>query len=669
MKFVGRLTELEEIKFYYENQSIKILVVSGMGGQGKTELVKKFIHQYPSLSPSFITWLNGDSYQQLMTSFQNLAQFLNLSIHDADGKPLAIKPLILQIRGYIAAGSSIRAEGHENPVWFIIIDNVDEEYSEFEKIMNVLIYEVDVKLFALITSRRNNILSGEVEQLELQTLAPPDAQQLIKNILLNSSDEDIVMLCEALGNHALALQQAGAYIRQKQRTSIKGRSYSIQDYLDEFKKTQDKILKHPLKLSNYDKTIHSIVQTTLDNIRNSKFPEDETVWTEEVGFILGLVNPDCIHMKFLHNFILSYITINSSADEWTEENTEAAILQLAKFSLVNVNNEIISLHRLVQAVLRLECDWKSNIDTFLNKVDFKKTIKDELFHLRSIWNHVSEYPEIVKNCPDIPNKIYIQIDRYSLVLELSEFALRNHALLAKVMGSQHESTLEMEYNVAYALYEMGEYNQALTTTYKVLDKAKLALGKDHTLSMSTSNQIAVVLYQMKKLDEALECHEKLLKSKQKVLGDNHKDTMTTRANMALVLSALGRRKEALSIYDEVLKWKEKNLGPSHPHKLMTRQNRAILLYEEGQLSEAKAEFEAVLELRIQVFGEEHVNTLDTKAWLAETLWKLGEKKKALEMLEEVLVGREKVLGMNHPQTEITRKNVSYCKMRINNKKD
>jgi AAA+ ATPase superfamily predicted ATPase len=97
LKFVGREAELAEIQRNYENPSTKCLVVSGLGGEGKTELVKKFIHQNPVPSPSFITWLNGDNFQQLSTSIQKLAQFLKLPVNDASGKPLQIRELIQQI--------------------------------------------------------------------------------------------------------------------------------------------------------------------------------------------------------------------------------------------------------------------------------------------------------------------------------------------------------------------------------------------------------------------------------------------------------------------------------------------------------------------------------------------------------------------------------------------
>jgi tetratricopeptide (TPR) repeat protein len=417
---------------------------------------------------------------------------------------------------------------------------------------------------------------------------------------------------------------------------------------------------------------------------------------------LGLINPDGIHITYFKNLINIYKTAPLSTEtttqhqipsgcfrkltamfkrgqrsrdsepssvEWNEENTEAVVLELAKFSLVNVNNAIISLHRLVQAVLRLECDWKSNIHIFLNELDFEETSQDVLFHLKNIWEHVSQDPAIVQKCPNIPNKIFDQMDKFSLILALSEFSQKNHVLLAQVLGQEHESTLRMEYKVAYALEELGEYDQALTKLYVVLDKMKVVLGEDHPLSMSASNHIAIVLYQMGKLNEALECYEKVLKSDQKVFGDNHEETMSTRHNMAPVLSDLGRRKEALSIYNDVLKWQEENLGPFHPRTLSTRHNIACLLKEEGQLSEAKTEFEAVLESRIQILGEEHVDTLHTKGWLADTLWDLGEKKKALQMEEEVLVGREKVLGKNHPDTEMAREYVSYYKREIDNEKD
>ncbi len=82
------MTELDEIQACYENPAINCIVITGMGGQGKTELCKKFIHENLKPSPSFLSWLRGDTYQQLGSSFQELAKFLNMSINDAAGKPI-----------------------------------------------------------------------------------------------------------------------------------------------------------------------------------------------------------------------------------------------------------------------------------------------------------------------------------------------------------------------------------------------------------------------------------------------------------------------------------------------------------------------------------------------------------------------------------------------------
>ncbi len=82
------MTELDEIQACYENPAINCIVITGMGGQGKSELCKKFIHENPNPLPSFIIWLRGDTYPQILSSFQDLAQFLKMSINDATGKSI-----------------------------------------------------------------------------------------------------------------------------------------------------------------------------------------------------------------------------------------------------------------------------------------------------------------------------------------------------------------------------------------------------------------------------------------------------------------------------------------------------------------------------------------------------------------------------------------------------
>lgn len=208
---------MDELDEFFKNKGICV-VISGMGGQGKTQLSRAYIQRIKDRSSShIITSFPGGTYHALVTSATELAEELGIKTtttkiqqDTATTKPLPIVDIIKEIHAKLCK---------THFPWFVVIDNVDSEYDGIVEIIDKFL---SLSASVLITTRRTNVLQCDTEKLKLQSLLDEDAYQLVNNELKNSDFAHVKELCTILGNHALACAQAVAYIRGKKNCSIKG---------------------------------------------------------------------------------------------------------------------------------------------------------------------------------------------------------------------------------------------------------------------------------------------------------------------------------------------------------------------------------------------------------------------------------------------------------------
>lgn len=650
-----------------------------LGDKEKLRFVKKFIEDLTRInsSPPIITWLQGSSPQELISSITEFAVFLNIPTTDHTNRPIPLYLLMEQIASKVISKVT-------NSGWLIVLDNVDQEYEDCATVVKILLQNDG---FVVLTSRKNDIYAGEVYQLSLPTLLPADSLKLVNNSLENVIETDVTLLCEELGHHALALQQSVAYIRENRQKSVIGNDYNIPNFLEELKDNRKIILQHALKLADYDQTILTIVQLSLSSISNNYGDVGSLVKT--VAVILGVVRPDGIHLHILQNLVDIYLRNKPgpprskmlrlfscqlfcktedgavpTLTQATPPRTRKVVQLLTKFSLVNVESEVISIHRLVQDIFRLECDYKDALSILLKHVKIKGLSREELVQLISIWEHADE--EIVKQNSNLVFQIFDKMFWSTPDLMMHEkegFLNKNYALLRQVCGPDHAETIKMEVFVSLVSNHDCDPAETLTKYTQLFDKIQMVFGSRHPLTNLTICCIAQTLLSLGRPEEALEwCRKRLAQDHLLCVQEEHK--MHTMSIMAQALVHLTRFDEAIIIYQEILEWRIKNLGPSHEHTLATLNHLTIFPYVAGRITEEDAitEFENQLGQMVDKLGPEHRITLNTKYTLAGALWDMGDTDKAFVMLEEVLLSMEKAFGPNHRDTVLVRKGISERKI-------
>ena len=258
----------------------------------------------------------------------------------------------------------------------------------------------------------------------------------------------------------------------------------------------------------------------------------------------------------------------------------------------------------------------------------------------------------------------------------------------------------VQYQIAYALFNQGEFREAEPIVREALKEREAALGPEHPDTLSALEHLADVLYREGKDVEAETTYRLLVTREEKVDGPDHPNTVVARINLAAVLDDEGKYAEAEAEDRTLVKIEERLLGPEAPNTLGIRTNLANALDSEGKYAEAEAEnravitleekalgqrdpetlntridlgnvlvhearyveaeteYRAVIDLDDEALGPEHFFTLETRTGLAEALSHQGKYADAEKECLSVLKLQEKVVGPEHPDTLLTRSDLA-----------
>ena len=215
----------------------------------------------------------------------------------------------------------------ENRGWLLIFDNVTnptdiEAYLPREGAGHVV-----------ITSRNPN-WGGSSGVLPIQVFKRGESVDFIIKRTKQESREDADKLADALGDLPLALEQAGAYMEE--------RAISLADYLKLFQERRAEVLDRGKPIA-YPKTIATTWDISLQAIRED-LPE-----AVDLLKLLAFLSPDDIPRSLLREGAgdlpepLKFVLQDSI-------KLNDAVAALRRYSLIDIADDRLSIHRLVQAV-------------------------------------------------------------------------------------------------------------------------------------------------------------------------------------------------------------------------------------------------------------------------------------------------------------------------------
>lgn len=317
-----------------------VIVITGLGGIGKTQVARRFIQKNRSAYKNVI-WINSERSETISGSFRKLAEDrLSIPIAHPDGRLKDINCVVEHIFSKL----------HKTRTLYVY-DNVNN----VESINFTLTIEtLGEKPHVIITSRIQE-WGDEIPMIHLREWEFNDAILYVTRTLndtTDDSDDEKKLLVETLQSFPLAMRQATAHINYQRKVDI----FRIADYITKYA-TQEMLNSTfftKVACSLYEKTTFTTWKVTIDSIEADSASGKLAI---RILNVIAYFDADNIHRDFLNHLI--------DEDEGTDlckrvkidysNILKSAIRLLVNYSMVDSQERqsVLSVHRLVQQVIQL----------------------------------------------------------------------------------------------------------------------------------------------------------------------------------------------------------------------------------------------------------------------------------------------------------------------------
>jgi tetratricopeptide (TPR) repeat protein len=639
--FAGRSHLLEELHRTLSGGGqaavVQAATVHGLGGVGKTQLALEYAHRY---APDYdvIWWVPAEQPIAIPGLLGGLAKRLGIPEQADQAELLA----------------SLWDELRRRERWLLVYDNAQGP-KELEP------YRPPGGAGQVLITSRTPTWGRTAATVRLDVLDRDEAVAFLRQRTGSDDIARLAALAEALGDLPLALEQAAAYLDETHTTPA--------GYLALFREHGAELLALGEPLTT-EQTVATTWQVALDQL-------GATPGAQDLLSLSAFLAPDDIPRALL----------GEHAEELPDPLGEIVARPLAfnqvvgalgRYSLVTVTEDMLTVHRLVQTVVRASLSsagqqqWAGAAARLVSvafpsasdEVTTWPTCARLLPHALAVADNAKTLEVEMKATAQLCIKAGFYLwsrGQYPQALALEEQALAGYQ---RVLGDDHPDTLQSMNNLAGTRLALGDFDGARELYEQALSGRQRVLGDDHPDTLSSMNNLAETRRALGDLDGARELHEQALAGMRRVLGDDHPNTLGSMNNLALTRHALGDLDGARELHEQALAGKRRVLGNDHPDTLGSMNNLAETRRTLGDLDGARELHEQALAGMRRVLGNDHPNTLTSMNNLALTRHALGDLDGARELHEQALSGRRRVLGDNHPDTLNSMNNLAAVKREL-----
>ncbi len=209
----GRTHELEQLQNWLENENIRLIGIQGLGGIGKSTLVKKIYEQTQSFSAS--CWVDVSHNRDFSEFAQQVIKDLDNRSQDVEKIPEAqlIDALVKRLFDgrYLLVIDNLETLLEFNGHW------KDEHYKNFFDSW----LKSCGKSKVIITTREQPIPAAvNTHWLQLQGLETSEGINLLKNLEVNDSEAKLKGLVERVEGHPLALRLMASFLIKEEQKDL-----------------------------------------------------------------------------------------------------------------------------------------------------------------------------------------------------------------------------------------------------------------------------------------------------------------------------------------------------------------------------------------------------------------------------------------------------------------
>ncbi|KAH0536108.1 hypothetical protein FGG08_006994 [Glutinoglossum americanum] len=626
-QYVDRVELLKEIERNFASVSgaeshRRIVVLLGMGGQGKTQLalehcrVARASEQYQG-----IFWIDASSPGTARRGFETIAEKVSgpgRVFGNSESKIAFVKDTL----------------GSWGKPWIIVFDNYDNP-SEFK---NISSYFPQGRSGAILfTSRHSESARLGIVIRVTQMTEEEGTELLLRQSRLERNSDNTIdgrKIVRKLGYLPLAIDQAGAYIN--------ARELPLWRFIKHYDERKEVVLKHTPLLWEYrkrlgeDKDEMSLnVFTTWElSFRQVGKNEDERAMichflTLSAFFDATKIGENLFRRLASASEPPQWVGLFTSEGVWDGYKYQDILVELRKLSLLQsldtgTEETRFSLHPLVVEWLKLRADQESRQRYALEAIvvlgdcisaqdqgTIPLQIKlDTLSHVDMCLRNDKEYSQELGGLDPVSlieplcvfGSLYKRFCQYqeaktmykrtlTVGEELGLMCERALAGCEKALGPDHPLTLGVIHNLGLLYGRQGKLAEAEAMYRRALAGSEKVLGLDHMPTLGAVNSLGILYREQGRLAEAEVMYGRVLAGREKALGPDHPSTLDTVHSLGVLYDSQDRLAEAEAMYGRALTGYEKALGPDHKSTLLTVRGLGLLYERQGKLAEAKAMYQ------------------------------------------------------------------------------
>ncbi len=618
--------------------------IHGLGGIGKTRLAAEYALRSGDRYDTAL-FVVADSPEALRSGLASLARpgLLNLPEYEAGAEAKTVEAVLVWLR--------------DHSRWLLILDNIDTE--EAAKAIREILSQLG-NGHVLLTSRRRE-WPPAVRKQPLGELTRDEAARFLlqraegERTPAADDVEQAGRLAEILGGLPLALEQAGAYIVHHQTT--------FAGYMEDWEQECEKVLEwHDEAVMDYPVSVAATWQKTFQRLS----PQAAAL-LRLTAFLAPEPIPEAM-------FEEGETIVDKATEAFREETGQAAIertvrdalAELATYSMVTRSAGTLTVHRVVQEVLRTRIPENSRrnwIELSLRLVNDYSPPEPSDVRTWPVWDVLRPHAMRVAEEADragILDPISVLMGQLGILLFQKGLYYQAEPLMRRtveILKPENPDFATALNNLAQLL----QYTNRLTEAEQLMRLALVvdegSFGPDDPKVAIGLSNLASMLWSMNRLAEAEPLMRRALGIFETSLGPDHPNVATNLNNLAQLLNVTNRKGEAELLMRRALTIGEASLGPNHPNVAIRLNNLAQLLNDTNRLTEAEPLMRRALAIGEAAFGPDHPSVAIRLNNLALFLQDTNRLAEAEPLMRRALVIFETSLGPNHPSTQWARKSL------------
>lgn len=619
--FVGREAELAEIRSRFEKGD-KQVVLTGLGGMGKTELAAR----YGSLHPGMVYFVRFDT---------NFTRTISNMVHGIRPK---LGELELKVDEVILRKKVLDLLEQTRPEDLLIIDNADSATGNLADLLKDKDFKTisDLPMKLLLTTR-----SDAPRAIEVRPMPEEPLFEIFRNHGAELSKQEMKDLIDAVNGHTLTIDLIAR--------TLNGKGWR--------KVTAEKMLT-------------ALRDRTLPSQKYRRIATDYNQSTEQAQIYEHLsVVFDMSGMSELGKKVMRCASLLPEGGMDSElfgtsldEDEQDALDSLLERGWLEVRKGLLVIHPVIRLVCLEELkptdtDCKAFLDRLWEQFDVTKYLPDQYAQMAELFTEAHD--RFGKHHGRWLNRsgiILNEIGQYQTLYDMyhSRLPELEQALMA---DSKELATAYNYYGIA--LGKLGRYPASLTYYEKALAIRKEVLPENDPDLARSYNNIGAAHGDLGDYRNELEYKRKAMAIFEEVLPAGHPDLATSYTHVGSAYDNLGDHKRALKFHLKALAIREKVLPADHPDLALSYSHVGGAY---GNLGGYKQELEfhlKALSIREKVLPAGHPDLANSYNNVGATYADLEDHKRALEYSLKALVILEKVLPTNHPNLATSCNNIAW----------